>query len=211
MSLRALQRRVKRIEEGWKPRPSPIVIFYGSWDAFVDGAYAAVSAGALDAEGASTSVASITRAAARSPCAYRHLLIPGAGRSRPARHDRAAAMGLRRMPTPGREPVLDADASPPRVVRKVGWQRCMKCRRPSFRGRDPPAPVQRRGWMPGGRGQIQIEVGRSELNSRDEGQGHRPLAFTTSGPAAGTGTPFHPGAASTLRPRAWGAAMTPLI
>lgn len=31
-----------------------------------------------------------------------------------------------------REPVLDADASPPRVVRKIGWQRCMKCRRPFF-------------------------------------------------------------------------------
>ncbi|KQN08613.1 hypothetical protein ASE85_16945 [Sphingobium sp. Leaf26] len=31
-----------------------------------------------------------------------------------------------------REPVVDADASPPRVVRKVGWQRCMKCRRPFF-------------------------------------------------------------------------------
>lgn len=31
-----------------------------------------------------------------------------------------------------REPVLDADADPPRLVRKVGWQRCMKCRRPFF-------------------------------------------------------------------------------
>lgn len=31
-----------------------------------------------------------------------------------------------------REPVLDADANPPRVVRKVGWQRCLKCRRPFF-------------------------------------------------------------------------------
>lgn len=31
-----------------------------------------------------------------------------------------------------REPVLDADTSPPRVVRKVGWQRCLKCRRPFF-------------------------------------------------------------------------------
>lgn len=31
-----------------------------------------------------------------------------------------------------REAVLDADMSPPRVVRKVGWQRCMKCRRPFF-------------------------------------------------------------------------------
>jgi len=31
-----------------------------------------------------------------------------------------------------REAVLDADASLPRVVRKMGWQRCMKCRRPFF-------------------------------------------------------------------------------
>ncbi len=31
-----------------------------------------------------------------------------------------------------REAVLDADASPPRVVRKIGWQRCLKCRRPFF-------------------------------------------------------------------------------
>lgn len=31
-----------------------------------------------------------------------------------------------------REAVLDADASPPRVVRKVGWHRCLKCRRPFF-------------------------------------------------------------------------------
>ena len=31
-----------------------------------------------------------------------------------------------------REAVLDADATPPRVVRKIGWQRCMKCRRPFF-------------------------------------------------------------------------------
>lgn len=30
-----------------------------------------------------------------------------------------------------REPVMDADY-PYRVVRKVGWQRCMKCRRPFF-------------------------------------------------------------------------------
>jgi len=30
-----------------------------------------------------------------------------------------------------REPVMDAD-DPHRVVRKVGWHRCMKCRRPFF-------------------------------------------------------------------------------
>lgn len=50
MSLRALQRRVKRIETARKPRPSPIVVWFGSWDAFVDRAYAGVSAGTLDAE-----------------------------------------------------------------------------------------------------------------------------------------------------------------
>ena len=31
-----------------------------------------------------------------------------------------------------REPVVDIDQRPHRVVRKVGWQRCMKCRRPFF-------------------------------------------------------------------------------
>lgn len=30
-----------------------------------------------------------------------------------------------------REPVKDADY-PYRVVRKIGWQRCLKCRRPFF-------------------------------------------------------------------------------
>ena len=31
-----------------------------------------------------------------------------------------------------REAVLDQDHHPPRVVRKVGWQRCMRCRQPFF-------------------------------------------------------------------------------
>jgi hypothetical protein len=31
-----------------------------------------------------------------------------------------------------REPVLDCDHSPPRVVRKVGWRSCMGCGRPFF-------------------------------------------------------------------------------
>lgn len=48
MSLRALQRRTARLEKARKPRPSPIAIWFGSFDAFVDGAYAAVNAGALD-------------------------------------------------------------------------------------------------------------------------------------------------------------------
>lgn len=29
-----------------------------------------------------------------------------------------------------REAVLDHDHHPPRVVRRVGWQRCMRCRKP---------------------------------------------------------------------------------
>lgn len=36
MSLRALQRRVKRLEAGEKPRPSPFVKWYGSFDAWVE-------------------------------------------------------------------------------------------------------------------------------------------------------------------------------
>jgi hypothetical protein len=31
-----------------------------------------------------------------------------------------------------REPVLDTDFSPPRVVRKVGWRSCMRCKQPFF-------------------------------------------------------------------------------
>lgn len=29
-----------------------------------------------------------------------------------------------------REPVLDTDHTPPRVVRRVGWHRCLRCRQP---------------------------------------------------------------------------------
>jgi hypothetical protein len=36
MSLRALQRRVQRLETGAKPRPSPIAIWFGSFDAWVE-------------------------------------------------------------------------------------------------------------------------------------------------------------------------------
>ncbi|OWK29237.1 hypothetical protein SPDO_22180 [Sphingomonas dokdonensis] len=31
-----------------------------------------------------------------------------------------------------REPVLDADRHPPRVVRHVGWRSCLRCSRPFF-------------------------------------------------------------------------------
>lgn len=31
-----------------------------------------------------------------------------------------------------REPVLDTDRHPPRVVRHVGWRSCLRCRRPFF-------------------------------------------------------------------------------
>jgi hypothetical protein len=39
-----------KLEKGAKPKPSPIIILYDSLDSFVDGAYAAVSAGTLDPE-----------------------------------------------------------------------------------------------------------------------------------------------------------------
>jgi len=36
MCLRTLQRRVKRLEAGEKPRPSPFARWYGSFDAWVE-------------------------------------------------------------------------------------------------------------------------------------------------------------------------------
>ena len=36
MSLRALQRRVKRLETGAMPKPSPFVVWFGSFDAWVE-------------------------------------------------------------------------------------------------------------------------------------------------------------------------------
>jgi len=47
MSLRALERRVAKIEKGRKPRPSPFILLYGSFDAFVDEAYGEAVAGKL--------------------------------------------------------------------------------------------------------------------------------------------------------------------
>lgn len=47
MSLRALQRRTAKLEKGAKPRPSPIVIIYGSFDKLVDETFAEIIAGKL--------------------------------------------------------------------------------------------------------------------------------------------------------------------
>ena len=48
MSLRNLQRRVARIEKSRKPRPSPFVLAYGSFEAFVEETYDEIVAGKLD-------------------------------------------------------------------------------------------------------------------------------------------------------------------
>ncbi len=48
--IRALQRRVNRIEKDRKPRPSPIAVMYGSFDKFVDASYAKIIAGELGDE-----------------------------------------------------------------------------------------------------------------------------------------------------------------
>lgn len=45
--LRALQRRVAKLETARKPQPSPIVIMSGLVDAFADAAYTGVIAGTL--------------------------------------------------------------------------------------------------------------------------------------------------------------------
>jgi len=31
-----------------------------------------------------------------------------------------------------REPVIDEDMKPPRIIRKVGWLHCLKCGKPFF-------------------------------------------------------------------------------
>ncbi len=49
MSLRALQRRVQRLETGAKPRPSPFTVWFGSFDAWVEsGVLPGLESGALD-------------------------------------------------------------------------------------------------------------------------------------------------------------------
>ena len=49
MSLRALQRRVQRLETGAKPRPSPFAAWYGSFDAWVESQILpGIESGALD-------------------------------------------------------------------------------------------------------------------------------------------------------------------
>jgi hypothetical protein len=50
MSLRTLQRRVAKIEKGRKPRLSPFVIMYGSFEAFAGDVYVGIRAGVLSDE-----------------------------------------------------------------------------------------------------------------------------------------------------------------
>lgn len=47
--IRALQRRIKRIEDAEKPRPSPFVLLFGSFDAWVEQeVLPGIESGALD-------------------------------------------------------------------------------------------------------------------------------------------------------------------
>ncbi|TXG98886.1 MAG: hypothetical protein E6R08_03560 [Nevskiaceae bacterium] len=47
--IRALQRRIKRIEEAEKPRPSPFTLLFGSFDAWVEReVLPGIQSGALD-------------------------------------------------------------------------------------------------------------------------------------------------------------------
>ncbi|ATP19604.1 MULTISPECIES: hypothetical protein [Sphingobium] len=47
--IRALQRRIKRIEEAEKPKPSPFTVMFGSFDAWVEHeVLPGIESGALD-------------------------------------------------------------------------------------------------------------------------------------------------------------------
>jgi len=62
MSLRALSRRVKRLEEGGKPRPSPFALWYGSFDAWVESQILpGIESGALDGADIIVVVAALRR------------------------------------------------------------------------------------------------------------------------------------------------------
>lgn len=51
MSLRALARRVQRLETGAKPRPSPITLWFGSFDTWVEKeVLPGIESGALEAD-----------------------------------------------------------------------------------------------------------------------------------------------------------------
>ncbi len=60
MSLRALQRRVQRLETGAKPRPSPFTLWFGSFDAWVEEqVLPGIESGALEADDMIAVVASL--------------------------------------------------------------------------------------------------------------------------------------------------------
>lgn len=62
MSLRALQRRVKRLETEAKPRPSPFTLWYGSFDAWVESQILpGIESGALDGADIIVVVAALRR------------------------------------------------------------------------------------------------------------------------------------------------------
>ncbi|UZK70062.1 hypothetical protein OKW76_03135 [Sphingomonas sp. S1-29] len=51
MSIRALSRRVKRLETGAKPTPSPFTLWFGSFDAWVEQeVLPGIESGALEAD-----------------------------------------------------------------------------------------------------------------------------------------------------------------
>jgi len=69
MSLRALQRRVKRIEEARKPRPSPFTVWFGSFDAWVEReVLPGVESGALDSADIVEVIAALRRWEADGIC-----------------------------------------------------------------------------------------------------------------------------------------------
>lgn len=58
--IRALQKRLGKLEDAGKPRPSPFAVLFGSFDAWVEGeVLPGIESGALDANGMVAVVAAL--------------------------------------------------------------------------------------------------------------------------------------------------------
>ena len=117
-AVRALERRVARLERA-KNRKSPFVIMFGSFD----GKPMEPGTGLMPADGAPAWLVAPQGNGVQqeAPITSRHKdATQGIVEPYAWKYD-----GGKR-----REPVLDTDFN--RVIRKVGWRHCLKCRKPFF-------------------------------------------------------------------------------
>jgi hypothetical protein len=145
MSVRSMQARVRRLEHS-RVSLSPIVAAFGSFAAFETHCDAEIAGGRLDPRDFPVVIMCL-----RGWSKWQGRAAPPVQRAepqtaRPVRTMRTAApvalpmpAGLQGFAEPRpwdfdgcrrREQVLDHDLTPPRVVRRVGWQHCLRCRQP---------------------------------------------------------------------------------